>query len=285
MDFNNVELVRSVANERRYAMEQQVMASDIKSALCDQIRAHRLGFRIEDELKEIKISRPNLYEYLCDLESVKEGIWCPNCAGIKNVAGLEPAEGLLPHESTIRLASTKRADVVAKPAAANKPTEDITKALKALTLRLNEARAECEDKMSNIMKAITDLAASAAGSMSFQDVMTLGHSPSLQSGMSKHEQDDYDSALKIWPNNDDEDDEAADVMDIVKMCLENSTWGEEPKVLPSQQDGTGGSGGSNGNVSWTQPSGSPWTNDDFDYASRPKKTRGNGVASSADLLQ
>lgn len=77
---------RSHMNSRRIIMEQQVQADEIKSQLCDKLRAEKNKYvGLKDRINALEDIDPKLFEYIRKLEFVQNGIWCSTCNKMKNI--------------------------------------------------------------------------------------------------------------------------------------------------------------------------------------------------------
>ncbi len=98
--------IRDIMQSRREEMYEQIRASDIQSAICDQFRTEKLK---QDGLAKrivmLETTDPELFKYIRSMETFQAGVWCHKCHTVKTIGG-SPSSALTesPEESHIVLA-------------------------------------------------------------------------------------------------------------------------------------------------------------------------------------
>lgn len=86
--MDDIERVMDRKNAARLQMQRQAASDDIKSALCDKLRAEKMSVvGLDRKVKDLEDSDPDLFKYIRKLEFVQDGIWCSTCNRVKNIGG------------------------------------------------------------------------------------------------------------------------------------------------------------------------------------------------------
>lgn len=88
--------MQEIYERRRLGREQliaQERALDLQRKLCEEIAAKRASVvGLEDRIKQLEDSDPELYRYIRILERINTSIWCPKCKIIKNIGVVPPGD-------------------------------------------------------------------------------------------------------------------------------------------------------------------------------------------------
>ncbi len=80
--------IRDIMQSRREEMYEQIRASDIQSAICDQFRTEKLK---QDGLAKrvaiLETTDPELFKYIRSMETFQAGVWCHKCHSVKTIGG------------------------------------------------------------------------------------------------------------------------------------------------------------------------------------------------------
>ncbi len=85
-DENVQEKIRAHMDSRRAIVSQQIAADNDKSALCNEINEFKskiLG--LKERINALKITDPELFKYIQQIEFINAGIWCEKCNAAKTI--------------------------------------------------------------------------------------------------------------------------------------------------------------------------------------------------------
>lgn len=95
--LNDSDSIREHMNSRRAIMYQQMRADEVKSKLCDKLRAEKLAVPgLKERVAALEVTDPELFAYIRKLEFVQDGIWCVKCNTMKKIGG-KPKEESVEH--------------------------------------------------------------------------------------------------------------------------------------------------------------------------------------------
>lgn len=77
--------------QRRVITEAQERCSSWQSSICDKIRAETPK-EVQDFITKLRDTQPAVVDYIRGLQTLKYGVWCPQCDRVKSVVGRPDAD-------------------------------------------------------------------------------------------------------------------------------------------------------------------------------------------------
>ena len=77
--------------QRRVIAEAQERCSSWQSSICDKIRAETPR-DVQDFITKLRDTQPAVVDYIRGLQTLKYGVWCPQCDRVKSVVGRPDAD-------------------------------------------------------------------------------------------------------------------------------------------------------------------------------------------------
>jgi hypothetical protein len=87
--FDEQERLRDHISTRRELAQMQMRSDEIRSELCDKVTSVKKDIPgLQARIDALKVTDPELYKWITDLETINKGVWCVNCDSIKQVNGI-----------------------------------------------------------------------------------------------------------------------------------------------------------------------------------------------------